>query len=108
MNICRKVGAVLLTAALAVSLGLTALPAAAGAAFDSSGNGSNTIRVHFTPGGNTFSTGTDEFSITRQGYRLYRIAGISLRDLAVGTPLREAVELARQLLAEVGTADNSI
>jgi len=68
---------VLLTAALAVSLGLTALPVTAGAAFDSSGNGSNTIRVHFTPGGNTFSTGTDEFSITRQGYRLYRIAGIS-------------------------------
>ena len=56
MNIFKKVGAIVLSAALVLSLGLSAVPITAHAAYESSGTGENTIRVHFTPGGNLFST----------------------------------------------------
>ena len=76
MRICRKLGAVLLTAALAVSLGLSALPVTAGAAYTNTGSGDITVRLHFHPGDTNYSTDTNGDGIQRYGYRLYQIATI--------------------------------
>ena len=76
MNICRRIGAAILSAALAVGLGLTAVPTAQ-ASFDSIGTGDINVRIHFNPGGNPFDTETSQIGVQRQGYRLYRIATIS-------------------------------
>lgn len=77
MNILRKAGALLLTAALAVSLGMTVLPVTAGAGYEDSGTGGNSLRVHFTPGGNRFTTDLTQTTVQRQGYRLYKVADIN-------------------------------
>ena len=77
MNICRRIGAAILSAALAASLGLSLLPVTAGAAWESSGTGDINIRVHFNPGGNVFNTDQSESGVRAQGYRLYQIATVS-------------------------------
>ncbi len=76
MKLFKRAGALILSAALAVSLGLTVLPVTAGAAYESSGDGDINVRLHFHPGGTDYSTDVNGDGIQRYGFRLYRIATI--------------------------------